>query len=31
VKGFRGHAASFMGYLIAHDGNHQGEIAIILE
>lgn len=30
VKGFGGHAAHFLGYMIAHDSYHQGEIGIIL-
>jgi uncharacterized damage-inducible protein DinB len=30
VKGFRPHAAAFMGYLIAHEAYHQGEIGLAL-
>ena len=31
VKGFRGHAASFMGYLIAHESYHLGQLVQILK
>jgi uncharacterized damage-inducible protein DinB len=30
VKGFKGHAARFLGYLIAHDWYHHGEIGMTL-
>lgn len=30
VKAFGGQAASFMGYLVAHEGYHHGEIGLIL-
>ncbi|MCB8966242.1 MAG: hypothetical protein H6660_05045 [Ardenticatenaceae bacterium] len=30
VKGFRGPITSFLGYLIAHDSYHHGEIGLIL-
>ncbi len=30
VKGFGGQAASFLGYLIAHESYHHGEIGLIL-
>ncbi|MFB3787807.1 MAG: DinB family protein [bacterium] len=31
VKGFRGHAANFLGYLIAHESYHNGQIAMALK
>lgn len=31
VKGFRGHAANFLGYLIAHESYHNGQIAMTLK
>ena len=31
MKGFRGHAAGFMGHLIAHGGYRQGEIGMNLK
>ena len=30
VKGFRGHAVTFLGYMIAHDSYHHGEIGVTL-
>ena len=30
IKGFKPHAAAFLGYLIAHESSHHGEIGIIL-
>jgi uncharacterized damage-inducible protein DinB len=30
VKGFKPHAVAFLGYLIAHESYHQGEIGIVL-
>jgi uncharacterized damage-inducible protein DinB len=30
VKGFKPHAAAFVGYLIAHESYHRGEIGLIL-
>jgi len=30
IKGFKPHPAAFLGYLIAHDSYHRGEIGIIL-
>jgi uncharacterized damage-inducible protein DinB len=31
VKGFKPHVVAFMGYLIAHDAYHRGEIGIVLK
>ncbi|HXK92120.1 MAG TPA: DinB family protein [bacterium] len=31
MKGFRGHAANFLGYLISHESYHNGQIAIVLK
>ena len=31
VKGFKPHAAAFVGYLIAHEGYHLGEIGVALQ
>lgn len=31
VKGFKPHAAAFVGYLISHEGYHLGEIAVALQ
>jgi uncharacterized damage-inducible protein DinB len=30
IKGFKPHPAAFLGYIIAHEGYHRGEIGIIL-
>jgi uncharacterized damage-inducible protein DinB len=30
IKGFKPHAAAFLGYLISHDSYHRGEIAVVL-
>lgn len=30
IKGFRPHASAFLGYLVAHESYHQGEIGLIL-
>jgi uncharacterized damage-inducible protein DinB len=30
IKGFKPHPSAFLGYLIAHEGYHRGEIGIIL-
>ncbi len=30
IKGFKPHAAAFLGYLISHESYHRGEIGIIL-
>jgi uncharacterized damage-inducible protein DinB len=30
VKGFKPHAAAFLGYLISHESYHQGEIGMVL-
>jgi uncharacterized damage-inducible protein DinB len=30
IKGFRPHVTAFLGYLLAHDGYHQGEIGVAL-
>lgn len=30
VKGFKPHAVAFLGYLIAHESYHQGEIGMVL-
>jgi uncharacterized damage-inducible protein DinB len=31
VKGFKPHAAAFLGYLIAHESHHRGQIALSLK
>jgi uncharacterized damage-inducible protein DinB len=31
VKGFKPHATAFVGYLIAHEAYHQGEIGVALQ
>ncbi len=31
IKGFKPHVTAFLGYLIAHDGYHQGEIGMALK
>ena len=31
VKGFRPHAAAFLGYLISHESHHRGQIALTLK
>lgn len=31
VRGFKPHAASFLGYLIAHESHHRGQIALTLK
>lgn len=30
IKGFKPHASAFLGYLVAHESYHQGEIGLIL-
>ncbi|HKP52699.1 MAG TPA: DinB family protein [Chloroflexia bacterium] len=30
IKGFKPHAAAFLGYLISHEAYHQGEIGVVL-
>lgn len=30
IKGFKPHVVAFMGYLIAHESSHRGEIGVIL-
>lgn len=30
VKGFRPHAAAFIGYLVAHDAHHRGQITMMM-
>ncbi len=31
VKGFKPHAAAFLGYLIAHESHHRGQIVLTLK
>ena len=31
VKGFKPHAAAFVGYLISHESHHRGQIALTLK
>jgi uncharacterized damage-inducible protein DinB len=31
VKGFKPHAAAFLGYLIAHESHHRGQVALTLK
>lgn len=31
IKGFKPHAAAFLGYLIAHESHHRGQIALTLK
>jgi len=31
VKGFKPHAAAFLGYLISHESHHRGQIALTLK
>jgi hypothetical protein len=31
VKGFKPHAAAFLGYLISHESHHRGQIALSLK
>ena len=31
VKGFKPHAAGFLGYLIAHESHHRGQIILTLK
>ena len=31
VRGFKPHAAAFLGYLIAHDAHHRGQMTMILK
>jgi uncharacterized damage-inducible protein DinB len=31
IKGFKPHAAAFLGYLIAHESHHRGQIVLILK
>ena len=31
IKGFKPHAAAFMGYLISHESHHRGQIMLILK
>jgi uncharacterized damage-inducible protein DinB len=31
IKGFKPHATAFVGYLIAHEAHHRGQIALILK
>ena len=31
VKGFKPHAAAFLGYLVSHESHHRGQIALSLK
>jgi uncharacterized damage-inducible protein DinB len=31
VRGFRPHAAAFLGYLVSHESHHRGQIALTLK
>ena len=31
IKGFKPHAAAFLGYLISHESHHRGQIALTLK
>jgi uncharacterized damage-inducible protein DinB len=31
IKGFKPHAAAFLGYLIAHESHHRGQIIVLLK
>jgi uncharacterized damage-inducible protein DinB len=31
IKGFKGHATAFLGYLISHESHHRGQIALALK
>ncbi|HEY3320719.1 MAG TPA: DinB family protein [Planctomycetota bacterium] len=31
IKGFKPHAAGFLGYIISHESHHRGQIALILK
>lgn len=31
IKGFKPHASAFVGYLIAHESHHRGQIALVLK
>ncbi len=31
IKGFKPHAAAFLGYLVAHESHHRGQIALTLK
>jgi uncharacterized damage-inducible protein DinB len=31
IKGFKPHAAAFLGYLISHESHHRGQIALSLK
>jgi uncharacterized damage-inducible protein DinB len=30
IRGFKPHAAAFLGYLISHESHHRGEIGMVL-
>ena len=31
IKGFKPHAAAFLGYLVSHESHHRGQIALTLK